>query len=376
MATSQLGDSLLHFSVDLYKQLVSASGSSENIIYSPFSICAALSMALAGARNTTSKQLADVLHVNSEEVHGHFASFLSKLPGLAPDVKMHVANRMYSEQTFPVLDSYLALLRDSYGTTIESVDFRTDFEKVRRQVNAWVEQATDSKIKELLPSGCVDSLTTLILVNAIYFRGRWNSKFDPELTQRFDFHLDKTNKTEVDMMYKNNDYSMGRSDDLNVSALEIPYRGGKVSMVILLPDDIEGLSQLEQLLTPAKLSKLLKSLSLNYDVDLYVPKFKLEQTINLKQMLSAMGIEDFFTAAADLTGISAKGNLSASGAFHRAFVEVNEEGTEAAGASAIEICCECAAEEQTVFLVDRPFMFLICSSDPEAVLFMGAVRRI
>ncbi|XP_075553992.1 iris-like [Dermacentor variabilis] len=372
MATSQLGDSLLHFSVDLYKQLVSASGSSENIIYSPFSICAALSTALAGARNTTSKQLADVLHVNSEEVHGHFASFLSKLPGLGPDVKMHVANRMYSEQTFPVL----ALLRDSYGATIESVDYRKDFEKVRRQVNAWVEQATDSKITELLPSGCVDSLTTLILVNAIYFRGRWNSKFDLELTQRFDFDLEKTNKTEVDMMYKNNDYSMGRSDDLNVSALEIPYRGGKVSMVILLPDDIEGLSQLEQLLITAKLSKRLKSLSLNYDVDLYVPKFKLEQTINLKQTLSAMCVEDFFTAAADLTGISANGNLSASGAFHRTFVEVNEEGNEAAGASSIEISCECAAEEQTVLLIDRPFMFLICSSDPEAVLFMGAVRRI
>ncbi|KAH7941226.1 hypothetical protein HPB49_011146 [Dermacentor silvarum] len=376
MATSPFGDSLLNFSVDLYKQLVSASGSSENIICSPFSISAVLSMALAGARNTTAKQIADVLHVNSEEVHDNFASFLSKIPGLAPDVKLHVANRMYSEQTFPVLDSYFALLRDSYGATIESVDFKTNYENVRQQVNAWVEHTTESKIRDLLPPGSVDGLTTLILVNAIYFKGLWNSQFDPEVTQRSDFHLDKTNKTEVDMMYNYNDYRMGRCNDLRVSALEIPYGGGKASMVILLPHDIEGLSQLEQRLTTPKLLKLLKSLSLNFDVDLCVPKFKLEQTINLKQTLSAMGIEDFFTAAADLTGICAKDSLSASGAFHRAFVEVNEGGTEAAAASAIEISCECAAEEQTVFLVDRPFMFLICSSDPEAVLFMGCVRRI
>ncbi|KAL1414895.1 hypothetical protein MTO96_007151 [Rhipicephalus appendiculatus] len=129
-------DSLLHFSVDLYKQLASKSCSSGNIFYSPFSIAAALSMVLAGARNNTSKQIADVLHVNSETVHKHFASFMSKLSGFAPDVKLHVANRMYSEQTFPVLESYLALLRESYGTTIESVDFKTNYEKVRQQVNA------------------------------------------------------------------------------------------------------------------------------------------------------------------------------------------------------------------------------------------------
>ncbi|XP_049526730.1 LOW QUALITY PROTEIN: leukocyte elastase inhibitor A-like [Dermacentor silvarum] len=376
MATNPLGDSLLHFAIDLYKQLTRESGSSGNIFYSPFSISAALSMALAGARNTTAKQLADVLHVNSEEVHKHFSSFISELTGFAPDVKLHVANRMYSEQTFPVLDSYLALLRDSYSATIESVDFKTNFETVRQQVNAWVEQATESKIKDLLPSGCLDSLTTLIVVNAIYFKGLWNSQFDPNSTYRSSFHLDKKNKKEVDMMYQENDYKMSRSDELGVTALEIPYRGGKTSMVVLLPDTVEGLSNLEESLSAEKISELLKGLWEHSDVKLYLPKFKLEQTVNLKQTLSAMGIEDFFAPVADLSGISAKGNLSASEVVHKAFVEVNEEGTEAAAATAVRVMLCCLQLEETKFVVDHPFMFLIRSHDPELVLFMGSVRQL
>uniref|UniRef100_A0A023FL76 Putative serine proteinase inhibitor n=1 Tax=Amblyomma cajennense TaxID=34607 RepID=A0A023FL76_AMBCJ len=376
MATNPLGESLLNFSIDLYKQLISKSGHSGNVFYSPFSISAALSMALAGARNTTAKQLTDVLHVNSDNIHKHFSGFLSKLSGFDPDVKLHVANRMYAEQTFPVLDTYLSLLRDSYGATIESVDFQNNYEKVRGEVNAWVEEATQSKIKNLLPPGSVDSLTTLILVNAIYFKGLWSSQFNPNSTHRSDFHLDSKTKKEVDMMYQNNDYKMSRSDELAVTALEIPYRGGKTSMVVLLPDSIEGLSKLEDSLTASNVSELLKSLRDSSDVKLYLPKFKLEQAIDLKETLKAMGIKDFFTPAADLTGISDKGNLVASEVIHKAFVEVNEEGTEAAAATGIAMMLMCARFPDTRFVVDRPFMFLIRSLDPDVVLFMGSVRHL
>uniref|UniRef100_A0A6M2CJ07 Putative serine proteinase inhibitor n=1 Tax=Rhipicephalus microplus TaxID=6941 RepID=A0A6M2CJ07_RHIMP len=371
-----LGDSLLQFSLDLYKQLSSKSSSCENIFYSPFSIAAALSMALAGARNATAKQIADVLHVNSEEVHKHFASFMSKLSSFAPDVKLHVANRMYSEQTFPVLDTYLALLRDSYDTTIESVDFKTHCEKVRQQVNAWVEQATQSKIRDLLPSGSIDDMTTLILVNAIYFKGLWNSQFDPKSTHRSNFLLDKNNKKEIDMMYQKNDYKMGRSEELGVTALEIPYRGGKTSMLILLPNDVEGLSQVEDRLTSQKLSVFIENLRIISDVKLYLPKFKLEQTLDLKGTLTVMGIEDFFTPKADLTGINATGKLMASEVFHKAFVEVNEEGTEAAAATGVTMMTYCARMNDTRFVVDHPFLFLIRSHDPDVVLFMGSVRQL
>ncbi|KAH7941227.1 hypothetical protein HPB49_011147 [Dermacentor silvarum] len=378
-ATNPLGYPLLQFSVDLYKQLLSESGTSGNIFYSPFSISAALSMALAGARNTTAEQLADVLHVNSEEIHEHFSSFISKLPGFAPDVKLHVANRMYSEKTFPVLDSYITLLRDCYAATIESVDFKNNFENVRRQVNGWVDQVTESKIRDLLPPGCVDALTTLILVNAIYFKGLWKSQFNVNWTRRSDFHLNPNSKTSVDMMYQKSDFNMAHNMALEVTALEIPYRGGKTSMVVLLPDRIDGLSKLEEALSAENVAEVLMDLHNCTDVKLYLPKFKFEQTIYLKQTLTAMGIEELFSlAAADLTGISADGNLWATEVVHKAFVEVNEEGTEAAAATAVVMGFGCSAQRfiETKFVVDHPFMFLIRSRDPDIVLFMGSVRRL
>nr|XP_050037516.1 leukocyte elastase inhibitor A-like [Dermacentor andersoni] len=379
MATNPLGYPLLQFSVDLYKQLVSKSGSSGNIFYSPFSISAALSMALAGARNTTAKQLADVLHVNSEEVHRHFSSFISELPGFAPDVKLHVANRMYSEKTFPVLDSYITLLRDCYGATIESVDFKNNFENVRQQVNGWVDQATQSKIRDLLKPGSVDALTTLILVNAVYFKGLWKSQFNANWTRPSDFHLNRNSKTLVDMMYQKSDFNMAHNMALEVTALEIPYRGGKTSMVVLLPDKIDGLSKLEEALSAENVAEVLMDLRNCTDVKLYLPKFKFEETLYLKQTLAAMGIQELFSlASADLTGISADENLWATEVVHKAFVEVNEEGTEAAAATAVVMGFGCSAPRfiETKFVVDHPFMFPIRSRDPDIVLFMGSVRRL
>lgn len=377
MAVSKLGDSVLNFAVDLYNQLSPKSSYKGNIFFSPLSISAALSMALGGARNKTAKEMSDVLRVDGEKIHNHFSDFLSKLPSCAADVKLHIANRMYCEQTFPVLDSYLALLRDSYGATIESVDFRNDHENIRQQVNAWVERATESKIRDLLPGGSVNALTTLILVNAIYFKGLWDSQFNPDATRRSDFHLDSKSKKQVDMMYQKDHYSMASSEELGIMALEIPYRGGKTSMVVLLPNDVEGLSNLEELLTASKLAKLLKNIGGFFDVELYLPKFKLEQAIGLKGMLQQMGINDFFSSEADLSAISEKENLSASDVVHKAFVEVNEEGTEAAAATAVTMmrCSLSLMPPKTYkFVVDRPFMFFIRSCDPDVVLFMGSVR--
>nr|QNV48481.1 serpin 6 [Rhipicephalus haemaphysaloides] len=378
-ATNPLGYSLLHFSVDLYKQLTRKSNpSGENVFYSPFSISAALSMALAGARNTTAKQLAEVLHVDSEEIHKHFSGFISQLPGYAPDVKLHVANRMYLEKAFPVLDSYLSILRDCYGSTIESVDFRNNSDNVRSRVNAWVEQATQSKIRDLLQPGSVDTLTTLILVNAIYFKGLWKSQFKTNCTRLTNFHLYSNSKTLVHMMYQKSDFNMAHNMALEATALEIPYEGGKTSMVVLLPDKIDGLSTLEEALSADKVTQTLMDLRNCTDVKLYLPRFKFEQAIYLKQTLAAMGIEELFSlASADLTGISAGGNLWATEVVHKAFIEVNEEGTEAAAATAVVMAFGCSASRviEKKFVVDHPFMFLIRSRDPDIILFVGSVRR-
>lgn len=179
------------------------------------------------------------------------------------------------------------------------------------------------------------------------------------------------------MMYRKDLYSMASSQELGVTALEIPYRGGKTSMVVLLPNDVEGLSHLEEALTAPKLAKLLNNIGGFTDVELYLPKFKLEQAIGLKETLQEMGINDFFSSEADLSAISEKENLSASDVVHKAFVEVNEEGTEAAAATAVMMvaCCMSSMPPQTYkFVVDRPFMFLIRSCDPDLVLFMGSVH--
>uniref|UniRef100_L7LTZ1 Putative tick salivary serpin n=1 Tax=Rhipicephalus pulchellus TaxID=72859 RepID=L7LTZ1_RHIPC len=378
MAVNQLGDSVLNFAVDLYGQLRPKDGDTRNIFFSPFSISAALSMALGGARNKTAKELSTVLRVpDVAQIHNHFSDFISKLPSYAADVKLHIANRIYCEQTFPVLESYLSLLRDNYGATIESVDFKNDHETVRLQANAWVERETEFKIRDLLPGGSVNDKTTLILINAIYFKGLWASQFRPQATRPSDFHLDSKNKNKVDMMFHKDGYSTARCDELDVEALEIPYRGDKTSMVILLPNDVEGLSKLEESLTASKLANLLDNLCGFADVELYLPKFKLEQAISLKEVLQEMGIKDFFSSDADLSAISEKKKLAASEVVHKAFVEVNEEGTEAAAATAVMMmaCCMSSLPPRTYkFIVDRPFMFIIRSRDPDLVLFMGSVR--
>lgn len=376
MAANPLGDSILGFSVELYNQLLTENGYTGNTFYSPFSISAALSMALAGAKNNTAKEIAAVLRVDSQKIHQLFSNFLCKLGGYAPDVELHVANRMYSEQTFPVLQSYISLLQSHYNTTIESVDFKNSSEVARAAINRWVEEATSSKIKDLLPDKSVDDSTLLVLVNAIYFKGRWATQFDPKATRPHDFNVDYNTKKQVDMMFQEDDFKMARSDDLGVTALEIPYRGAKTSMVVLLPDEIEGLAELEKRLTASKLAHIFKELRNRSDVRLYLPKFKLEQTINLKRTLEAMGIKDFFIPEADLSGISEAENLAASEVFHKAFVEVSEEGTEAAAATAVVMMVACCAVQSIpcTFMVNRPFMFFIRSHDPDLVLFMGSVR--
>ncbi|CAN7942640.1 unnamed protein product, partial [Ixodes pacificus] len=373
-----LNDHILNFSVDLYKRLKpSGKDTAENIFCSPFSIAAALSMALAGARRNTAKQIAAILRSNDDKIHNRFSSFLCKLPSYAPDVALHIANLMYSEQTFHSKAEHTTLLQKSYHSTIKAVDFAGNADRVRLEVNAWVEEVTRSKIRDLFAPGTVDASTSLIFVNSIYFKGLWDSQFKPSTTKPGDFHLTPQTSKKVDMMHQKGDFKMGHCRDLKVTALEMPYKGNKSPMVILLPEDVEGLSDLEEHLTSPKLSALLGGMYVTSDVNLHFPKFKLEQSIGLKDVLMAMGVKDFFTSVADLSGISAAGNLCTSDVIHKAFVEVNEEGTEAAAATAILLMDLCLSIPQVVNFFDgHLFMFLIRSHNPDIVLFMGSIREL
>lgn len=376
MAGSRIEESLLSFAIDLHKKLLPSEDKHENVFYSPFSISVALSMVFAGARSDTAKQISDVLHIKgNESLHKQFSDTLSKVLRYGPDVELRVANRVVLDASFPILDTYVDMLKHAYSSSVSVVDFENDFEKARIEVNNWVEQATASKIKNLLVSGSLDALTVLVLVNAVYFKGEWKTPFLHQVTEPWDFRVDSSRTTRVEMMYQEDDFRMSRCDDLNVTALEIPYRGGKVSMVVLLPDDLGGLCHLEENLSAIKLRELLNNLSMKNDVRLRLPKFKLEHSIDLEVALKALGINTVFTPDADLAGISIAKKLRVSKIVHKAFVEIDEVGTEASAATAVDFCYECLAEEIVEFIVDRPFMLLIRCHDPDVVLFVGSVRN-
>nr|QNV48484.1 serpin 10 [Rhipicephalus haemaphysaloides] len=375
--SADLTTAIVAFTLDLYKQLLSESpGETKNIVVSPFSIAAALSMTLAGAKGNTAAEITNVLHTKDDMIHAHFADFFAKVATYAPDVTLDIANCMYTEQTFKVLESYLAALKKFYNSTVVPVDFKNNAEAARVAVNAWVEETTKTKIKDLLPKGVVDSDTALVLVNAIYFKGLWKEQFNPEVTSLQEFRTSKESSKQVHMMYKQSHFKINTEcSDLNANVIEIPYKGGKTSMVILLPHEIDGLSKLEAALTPSKLSDVLKGLDATI-VDLSLPRFRIEYSMDLKKTLRTMGVKDLFADnAADLSGIDGKRDLVISAAVHKAFVEVNEEGTEAAAATGMVAMARCAIIG-IPFMVDHPFMYFIRSHDPDVILFAGSVRDV
>ncbi|KAK8766001.1 hypothetical protein V5799_007216 [Amblyomma americanum] len=377
-----LTDSVLTFSLHLYKQLQTENKQGENIFCSPFSIAVALSMALVGARNNTAEEISALLDVKGkkDKVHENFSKFLANLSSFAPHVVFHVANRIYSAEEYSVRKSYRSLLENSYGATIKSADFKNSHEAVRLEANAWVSEQTASKIQDLLAPGSVDATTAIILLNAIYFKGFWETPFEANNTRPQDFHLDSKKSVRIDMMYQEREsYKLGHSKELKARALEMPYRGQKMSMILLLPDEVEGLCFLEKQLSPSRLSALFGSLKVDNSVQLTVPKFKLEHSIGLSNTLKALGIREMFTPGiADLSGIFEKGSPAVSDVVHKAFVEVDEEGTEAAAATGMTLmmCGAMVASHPTRFIVDHPFMFFIKTNEPEVVLFVGSVRKL
>lgn len=368
---------LFGFALDIYKQAYLVSNSRDgNAFCSPFSIAAALGMTLAGARGNTSKEIVRALHQDDDSAfHKHLSHLRESFKSLVPDIALHVANRMYCEKTFQPLEAYFALLKESYSTTVESVNFRGNAEAVRQQINVWVEDVTRGKIKDLLPQGVVTAATVVMLVNAVYFKGVWYRQFDPSLTRPMNFHGSSSAVTTVDMMYREGDFKVGYSEGLKATALEIPYKGERTSMVILLPDETEGLRHVENALTVENFSSLLVKMDSESGVQVYLPKFKVEQGMDLKKVLQQLGVQDLFTSNADLSGICAKGQLMVSDAIHKAFVEVNEEGTEAAAATAVAVMfCSMPIMNNRIFKADHPFMFFILAHDPTVVLFVGHVK--
>uniref|UniRef100_UPI00398E4665 leukocyte elastase inhibitor A-like n=1 Tax=Pristiophorus japonicus TaxID=55135 RepID=UPI00398E4665 len=365
-----------HFALDLFRKLIKENQAG-NIFFSPFSISSALAMVYLGAKSNTASQMAKALHFDQVgDLHSGFQKMQSDINRADVSYLLKVANRLYGEKTYNFLEEFCKSSMQYYRADMSGVDFRTAADETRQEINKWVEAQTEGKIENLLAQGSVGSDTRLVLVNAIYFKGSWAEKFNEQDTTEMSFRLNKNESKSVKMMYQKKKFLICHIPEVKLQVLELPYVDKELSMIILLPEDImddsTGLKQLEQELTLEKLQEwTLQNHMRKMDVHVRLPKFKLEDDYELNSPLSSLGMLDLFNgSSADLSGMSEVRDLFVSKVIHKSFVEVNEEGTEAAAATAV-IATFCMLEQEAMFTADHPFLFFIRHNKTNSILFFG-----
>ncbi len=359
------------FAFDLYRQYISPD--TANFVYSPYSISSAFGMLYAGARGTTADEIGRVMHWSVDEPIVH-----STLGALSDDLNARngerfdfaVANRLWGASRFPFKQPFLDTLQSDYRAPLETLDFYADPESGRQRINAWVQQQTRDKIVDLLPAGSIKQNTGLVLTNAVYMKAKWQSPFKKESTYTGEFHTSEDESHNVSMMYQRSSLSYGAFDGFQM--VELPYRASDVSMVVVLPSEIDGLAALEENLTANILQDSLDAMT-RTSVSLRLPKFRIESQLNLNASLAALGMVETF-ANPDLTRI-ADVDLFVDRAIHKAVIEVDEAGTEAAAATAIVVgitTCMCPPPaEFEVFNADHPFLYFLRDQRTDSILFMG-----
>lgn len=360
------------FGIDLYKVLSKKPG---NLFLSPFSISSALAMTYIGAAGDTAQQMRDVLHfdVEDEVLHDSFSELIKSLNQPNEKYQLSIANSMWAQDGYPFLEEFISKVQKYYQSGLNYVDFidSAKREETRQKINEWVEERTNQRIREIIKPDDIDELTRLILTNAIYFKGRWESPFHPSLTTKEPFYITKDEKKEVDMMHQN--IWTRYTENLSVQVLELPY-AGRISMIVVLPRQNKSLQQIEAELSLDLFQEWLSDLR-QTRVDLYLPKFKMECRFNLKETLMSMGMKDAFTTVANFSKMDGTQKLQIKDVIHQSFVEVNEEGTEAAAATAVIIGIKMAPVTPILFKADRPFLFFIYDEVHNLILFMGRMAN-
>lgn len=361
------------FALALYRQLAGKTG---DVFVSPESISMALAMTYAGARGQTAEQMAKTLHFDlpPEQLNAEFGDILKGMNATAANsaFQLSIANRLWGQQGYKFLDAFLKVTREQYGAELAQVDFLHQSEAARQTINAWVEKQTRDKIKDLIGEGAVGPDTRLVLTNAIYFKGDWQASFEKDATHKAPFHVSADKQADVMLMGHQASYRFSKGDDVKV--LEMPYRGGRLSMVVLLPEKIDGLADLEKSLSIEKLNGWIAGAK-DTLVNAALPKFKMTREFELSKTLSEMGMPLAFSAgSADFSGMNGKTDLFISAVIHKAFVAVDEKGTEAAAATAVTIralSIRVPAEKPEQFIADHPFIFLIRDTQSGSILFLG-----
>jgi serpin B len=361
------------FAVQLYTKLNEVQ--SGNLFFSPYSISTALAMTCAGAAGDTREEMAEVLQVNvpEPEMHAAMAKLIAALRSSDKGYQLRVANRLWGQTGYAFLPEFLQTTRSIYEAQLGEVDFAKQTEQARRTINQWIEQQTEAKIKDLIPAGLLASDTRLVLTNAIYFKGSWQESFDKESTQDAPYFASGDKEITIPTMHQVARFGYRASEGLQV--LELPYAGRALSMVILLPASKNGLNELEQSISRTGLVDLVSGLRWR-DVSVFLPRFKLSCQFSLRDALASMGMPLAFDPdKADFSRMSRDERLVISAVVHKAFVDVNEEGTEAAAATGVIMAPTAAPvqEEPPTFRADHPFVFLIRDNRTGSILFLGRV---
>ncbi|MBT4664908.1 MAG: serpin family protein [Opitutae bacterium] len=382
------------FALKLYDQLNNQKG---NLFLSPYSISTALAMTHAGARGETETEMTKALQfptfpdkeggpLGRERLHAAFSELKLGLREAQKqgNVELSIANALWPQKNYAFRPEYLNLIERDYDSVGRPLDY-ANAEKARGIINRWVEEETKEKIKDLIPSGVLDSLTRMVLTNAIYFKGDWLTQFKEKSTREMPFKISPDKTVQTPMMYQKGNF--GYYQDADVQVLEMPYKGDNVSMFVLLPNQGGGqpfrrptnppakkktLADLEKMLSPAKLSEWIGKVR-RTKINTWFPKFKMTSEFSLSQQLQALGMKKAF-GDADFSGMNGTKNLYISAVLHKAFVEVNEEGTEAAAATAVVISLK-SARRYPSFRADHPFLFLIRDKATGSILFLGRYAK-
>ncbi|XP_017792672.1 PREDICTED: antichymotrypsin-2-like isoform X4 [Habropoda laboriosa] len=357
-ALRAVSESTNQFSSSFFKSV--AEEKSDNLIMSPLSAAVVLAMAAYGARGETENQFRKLLHLPSPDSFGTsgYQMLIDNLNNVEEN-KLVLANKVFSAEQFGIKRSYKDLTENYFRSVTQLVNFSKS-EEAANIINTWVEQTTNNLIKNLISPGDVDSTTSLVLVNAVYFKGQWKNKFNPRLTHDMPFHINKNTVKNIPTMYRQGTYNYGEIPDMNAKFIEIPYKGDELSIVIILPNEIDGLAAVEKKLENSSISEILRH-GFSRDVNLYLPKFKVESTIPLNSILQKMGLTDAFTTRANFSGI-ADARLLISKVIQKAFIEVNEEGSEAAAATGLSVrplSSFWSPPKPIEFCVNRPFLSIV-----------------
>lgn len=360
------------FALALFSKLQAESDG--NIVLSPYSISAALAMTYAGADGKTAAEMAEVLHFTlpQDQLHSAFAAVAAELRGdpKTQGYQLQIANRLWGQTGQTFLPPFLKITRDDYGAELAQVDFAHNAEAARNTINDWVAKNTEQKIKDLLAPNVLTPATTLVLTNAVYFKSDWMQQFELASTHLTPFLLTREKHVMAPMMRQTAMFAYRVAD--NVQVLELPYVRRNLSMILLLPQEVEGIADLQKRLSPKTLAAWTSGLHMQ-SVEVLLPKFKVTSDFQLDKTLGSLGMPQAFSGSADFSGMTGTRDIFISAVIHKAFIDVSEQGTEAAAATAAVMARAGRPQEHPVFRADHPFLFLIRDNRSGSILFLGRV---